>query len=114
MGNKQAKEHLMVKIRTILHPTDFSEHSEAALGEDGPWPDAAIGVLAWRRRRTDVRPRLCPSTERGGTFHWLLDRRLQGILGALQEEPTPALAPRVRLAPGVAPKPSPPLPGERG
>ncbi len=50
-----------------------------------------------------------------GTFHWLLDRRLQEILGALEEQPIPTLAPRVRLAPGVAPKPSPPpLPGERG
>ncbi len=49
-----------------------------------------------------------------GTFHYLLDQRLQEILGVLQEQPTPALAPRVRLAPGVAPKPSPPpLPGER-
>jgi lon-related putative ATP-dependent protease len=50
-----------------------------------------------------------------GTFHYLLDQRLQEILGVLQEQPTPALAPGVRLAPGVAPKPSPPpLPGERG
>jgi predicted ATP-dependent protease len=50
-----------------------------------------------------------------GTFHGLLDQRLQEILGVLQEQPTPALAPRVRLAPGVSPKPSPPpLPGGRG
>ncbi len=48
-----------------------------------------------------------------GTFHWLLNRRLKEILDALQEQPTPALSPRVRLAPGVAPKPSPPpLPGD--
>lgn len=50
-----------------------------------------------------------------GTFHYLLDQRLQEILGVLQEQPTPAVTPRVRLAPGATPKPSPPpLPGERG
>ncbi|HEY8506046.1 MAG TPA: ATP-binding protein [Gemmataceae bacterium] len=50
-----------------------------------------------------------------GTFHYLLDQRFQEILSALQELPTPAAAPRVRLGPGAPPKPSPPpLPGERG
>lgn len=52
--------------------------------------------------------------DQAGTFHFLLDQRLQEVLGVLQEQPTPALAPRVRLAPGATPKPSPPpLPGER-
>jgi hypothetical protein len=49
-----------------------------------------------------------------GAFHHRLDQRLQEILGALQEQPVPALASRVRIAPTAAPKPTPPLPGERG
>lgn len=50
-----------------------------------------------------------------GTFHYLLDQRLQGILALLQEQPASGAAPRVRFAPGAAPRPSPPpLPGERG
>jgi predicted ATP-dependent protease len=49
-----------------------------------------------------------------GTFHHLLDQRLQEILASLEERPTPGMGPRVRFAPSTAPKPSPPpLPGER-
>jgi ATP-dependent Lon protease len=52
--------------------------------------------------------------EQEGTFHHRLDQRLQERLAILQEQPTTAGAPRVRLAPGVPPNPSPPpLPGER-
>jgi hypothetical protein len=54
------------------------------------------------------------NVDQEGTFHYLLDQRLQEILSVLQEQPAAGMAPRVRLAPWVAPKPSPPpLPGER-
>ena len=50
-----------------------------------------------------------------GAFHHLLDKRLQEILGVLQEQPAVEGAPRLRLAPVAARKPSvPPLPGDRG
>jgi ATP-dependent Lon protease len=50
-----------------------------------------------------------------GTFHRLLDQRLQEILGALEEQPAAEVTPRVHLGPAAAPKPSPPpLPGDRG
>jgi lon-related putative ATP-dependent protease len=49
------------------------------------------------------------------TFHHLLDQRFQEILGVLQEQPAVEAAPRLRMMPVTAPKPSPPpLPGERG
>jgi predicted ATP-dependent protease len=52
--------------------------------------------------------------DQDGTFHHLLDRRLQEILAVLQEQPASEAAPRVHLGPAVAPRPSPPpLPGER-
>jgi predicted ATP-dependent protease len=50
-----------------------------------------------------------------GTFHQVLDQRLQEILAILQQQPGAEVAPRVRLAQATAPKPSPPpLPGDRG
>jgi predicted ATP-dependent protease len=49
-----------------------------------------------------------------GTFHHLLDQRLQEILGVLQEQTGAEAAPRVHLAPSAARTPSlPPLPGDR-
>lgn len=50
-----------------------------------------------------------------GTFHFLLDQRLQDILTVLGEQTAPAAAPHVRTGSNTPPKPSPPpLPGERG
>ncbi|HXG08486.1 MAG TPA: Lon-like protease helical domain-containing protein [Gemmataceae bacterium] len=50
-----------------------------------------------------------------GTFHHLLDQRLQEILSLLQAEPASEATPRVHLAPAAARMPSlPPLPGDRG
>jgi predicted ATP-dependent protease len=47
-----------------------------------------------------------------GTFHHLVDRRLQEMLESLQEQPVSEAAPRVHVVPGAAPQPSPPrLPG---
>ncbi len=48
------------------------------------------------------------------TFHYLLDQRLQEILGLLKEQPLPGQSARVHLGPSATPKPAPPpLPGER-
>jgi predicted ATP-dependent protease len=53
--------------------------------------------------------------DREGTFHYRLDQRLREILRVLQEEPVPGGAPRVHLATGAPPPPSPPpLPGSSG
>lgn len=49
-----------------------------------------------------------------GTFHYLLDQRLQETLSVLAEQAAPAASSHMRIGPGAPPKPSPPpLPGER-
>jgi lon-related putative ATP-dependent protease len=58
---------------------------------------------------------LAGDVDHEGTFHYVIDRRLQAILGVLREQTAPITAPRVLFPPAGAPKPSPPpLPGERG
>ncbi len=50
-----------------------------------------------------------------GTFHYLLDQRLQNMLDLLQEKPPPVAALHVRSGPQPPPPPAPPpLPGEKG